>query len=174
MHRVRQMITKLIGWAVTAGMLWLPAACTWTPLEPVDAAVESHPADTQITVVRLGDRTVVELRSPSGIGRSRITFPDGLPPGPVEFRLHLAGLEQFSLAYDNTLVTLAAGQASSAPLLTAQTAGGVEVELGPESSLWMEVYGPTPGAADPVFRVVAPDELASARQIEMGWIDFFR
>lgn len=166
-----------LGWILVAGTLvWLPSGCNWTPLEPVAATVETSAADARVAVVRAGAYTVVEIHSPSGIGRSWITLPETLPSGPVEFRLHLAGLEHFSLASGGTVITLSMAQSGRAPLITARAAGEPETPLTPDSPHWLEVYPPAPGRDDPVYRVVAPPHLLDQRpqDLEISWVDFYR
>lgn len=168
---------NLLGRVVATGMLmWLPAGCVWRPLEPIAATVESAPAATQVVVVRSADRTVLEVHSPSGIGRSRVTFAEALPSGPLEFRLHLRGLEHFELAYGSTRLTVSLPQGGVGLLVMLQPANQPETAVVPGSSYWMEVEPPTPGSGDPVIRVVAPLDLSAQRPrvIEFGWIDFYR
>lgn len=168
---------NLLGWIIAAGLLsGLPAGCVWQPLEPVAAAVESEPAATRVVVVRSADRTLVEVRSPSGIGRSRVTFAETLPPGPLEFRLHLAALENFELTYANTRVTLSVPQGGVDPLVTLRASDQPEIPVAPGSPYWLEVELPALGHEAPVVRVAAPPDLSDRqpRVIEFSWIDFYR
>lgn len=167
---------KAIRWFVAAGLLaWLPAGCAWTPLQPVAATVESSSADTRVTIVRAGERTVIEVRSPRGIGRSRITFAEP-PPGALEFRLHVAGLEHFEVVAGESAAALSLPQGQTAPLITLRTAEATDTPVAPGSPYWMTVERPAPGATDPVFRVVAPRRLIGEQSltVELNWIDFYR
>ncbi|MCC6166610.1 MAG: hypothetical protein IT329_05220 [Caldilineaceae bacterium] len=174
MLRNRRMM--VIG-LVAAGLCCrLSAGCTWPPLQRVAARVESSAGDGRVTLARAGERTLIEIYSPSGIGRSRITLLETLPPGPLEFRLHLAGLEHFSLAYGETVVSLAAAQNGAPVLVTVQAAGLPEQPVAPGSPHWMAVYPPAPESADPVYRVIAPPDWDEQRPqvLEIGWVDFYR
>jgi hypothetical protein len=174
MLKSRRMMLK---WSMAAGLcVCLPAGCIWMPLEPVAAAVVSNTSDTRVTLARAGTRTVVEVYSPRGTGHSRITLVDPLP-GPLEFRLHLAGLEHFSLAYAGTIVRLAVATHAGTPVLvTVQTAGEPEASVAPDGPHRMIVYIPVSGTADPVYRVVAPPDISRRRPqvFEIEWIDFYR
>lgn len=168
----RVMVIGLVAAGLCCG---LPAGCRWPPLQRVAARVESDAGDARVTLARAGKRTLVEIRSPSGIGHSRITLAEP-PPGPLEFRLHLAGLEHFSLAYGETVVSVAAAQNGAPVLVTVQAAGLPVQPVAPGSPHWMAVYPPAPGSADPLYRVIAPPDWGEQRLqvLEIGWIDFYR
>lgn len=176
-NKVLRMRRITLGWLIVAGTLvGLAASCRWAPLEPVAATVETDTADAQVTVVRSAARTLVEIHSPSGIGRSRITLQETIPPGPVEFRLHLAGLEHFSLAYDGTVITLSMAQSRHAPLITVQNAREPETPGTPGTPFWLGVHPPATGRADPVYRVVVSPRLPGQQpqELELRWVDFYR
>jgi hypothetical protein len=141
--------------------------------EPVK--IDANPGNTQIDVAWTPVGTMVHVRSPQGIGRATLTLPDGLPSGELFFRLDLAGLEQFEIGYDDTVVTTGYGRNGDPQWATVRQDGQNDTVVEPGDAFWPETRQVI-GATEPYFVVKAPPDLA-ARQpatIELAWVDFYR
>jgi hypothetical protein len=118
---------------------------------------------------------MVHVRSPQGIGRATLTFPDGLPSGELFFRLDLSGLEHFEIGYDDTVVTTGYGHEGDSQWATVRQDGQNDTAVEPGDAFWPETRLVS-GATEPYFVVKAPPDLATRQpaSVELAWVDFYR
>ncbi|MCZ2343403.1 MAG: hypothetical protein LC104_16660 [Bacteroidales bacterium] len=138
--------------------------------------------DDRVTAQHTANQVVFSIRSPSGIGRTAIPRPRGGWPESVVLRLHLKGLEFFSVKNDT--LTLAAAVSSQDGKARIWQEGQEHQPLDAQSPLWFPIRGFGPDGK-PV-RGLPPDkgywELQLPRSflkqkpdvLAVRWIDFYR
>jgi hypothetical protein len=139
--------------------------------------VETPNADAQVTVTREGERTIIDVVSERGIGEATITLVSGPKPASMTVRLHLDGLEQFTVRYGETEIMLAVPSAGDLPsfqsVRQAASTSGDEEMIAADSPFWMET---TVSDDDPRFEVELPRDFLDGPEttLTIHWIDFFR
>jgi hypothetical protein len=163
---------------------------------------EDKPASTASITVKPGkddissevhyenDKTIVDLRSESGIGSVDMSYNPGSQSSELILQLHLKGLENLRIQAADT--TVEASVSSSHPHEIRQSAGtgnGGLVEINPADPLWLDITIANNDAAaqgdipleDGYFQVVVPAEIFSGEPdpaeghiLSVSWIDFYR
>ena len=167
-------------------MIIFPVSCSsQSPnAQPQDEPVFSVSVkndDDQVNVQYEDGTTVIEIKSPIGIGAATFQLETGTLPDRIVTRLHLAGLEEFRLVSEQ--VTLAASIPSSGGL-NAQSqriiSGNGEQVLRSFDALWLDIEIVSDAPKIPLenghFEIVIPKEFVqtSGGSFEIQWIDFFR
>lgn len=139
---------------------------------------EGDLVDVQVT----GGTATLDVTSQSGIGGAAVEVVSGPFPATVIFRLHLKGLEQFTLSYGDVAVRVAVANDGSGAWQSVVQNGG-EQQITPESTYWMPVEVTAAGAGAPatgstakVFQLSAPPDFLATEppSFTIQWIDFFR
>lgn len=177
----------MLGTALGLGLFWALTACQPAPARAIVTATPARP-DTQIQVTQMLTQTLLDVVSRSGIGQADVHLTAGTRPPRLILRLHLRGLEQFRLIYDDSIITAAVGSVGQPvirqqrSLVSAPAQAQVET-LRATSRFWLPLRLVTDSAAEPriplengFFELEAsPDLLASdVRDFRFEWIDFFR
>ena len=142
-------------------------------------------AGEKATVSLEGNRTIVDVRSAKGIGRAELTCPEGKWRRPVIIRLHLRGLESFSVTNGHRIVhTWVISRAPYTQYCDSSAAGGKTRSLTKESPFWMaarmvnrkDSKSNTVPVDDGYFELTLPDALFDKcpETLSFQWIDFFR
>jgi hypothetical protein len=131
-----------------------------------------------------GDELFIDIFSESGIGSAEILFASQTRPENVILRMHLNGLEQLQMSYDDLVIQ--ASVDSTPPYNVRQRVREEEGELKIDGSspYWMEitfVSGDEEVPAkiplkDGYFEVDFPQDFLSGgyEETTLGWIDFYR
>ena len=146
--------------------------------------IEAEPTkEADLVVVRVtGSTAALDITSPSGIGGAAIEVVSGPFPAAVIFRLHLKGLEQFTLTYGDVAVSAAVASDGSR-VSQSVVQNGREQQITPESPYWMPVEVITAaagtqatGSTEKVFQLSAPPDFLGTQPptFAIQWIDFFR
>jgi hypothetical protein len=167
--------------------------------EELPIRITSARADDHANVSVEEGRTIVSMQSPFGISRARLERNGNHWPKIVTLRLHLTGLEHFSVTNGQTTLHVAvASQATSSQATSSQAASSqatpqsVRLWLGDQEDLplkrknpyWMTVRRigqdgkpvKTLPWADGYFEMQLPKALLDdhAKSITLNWIDFYR
>jgi hypothetical protein len=147
--------------------------------------IKTRKADDRVITEVQGDRVVLTIMSPSGIGGATITRQSERWPGMIVLRLRLSGLERLQVG--NGKVTLSVSVASSADhrtILGLSDGDQKEVPVDRSSPYWMEIRvldaqgQPDKGTAPKgrVYEVELPRAFLAPNPptISLDWIDFFR
>jgi hypothetical protein len=165
-----------------AGCGTLPAGQE-PPAPDFDYTINAEGDGNTLVVSTEGQTFILDIHSQSGTGRASLERVSEAVPQEIVLRLHLDGLEEFRLSYqDTTLVASAPNSGSREILQSVVTSGEGERQITQEDPLWMEIefvpgQAATPSAtAGPgYFEVTLPEELRQSEQpFSIQWIDFFR
>jgi len=142
-------------------------------------------ADDRVLVRLDGERAIVTVTSPSGIGGATITREGERWPGSIVFRLRLRGLERLRIGTGKG--TLSASVSSSGDhrtILSFSEGGKEEVSIDRRSPYWTEISildaqghpAKEIPLKDGVFEVTLPRALfvSNPPTITLDWIDFYR
>ena len=143
--------------------------------------ITSKNADDTITVLDENSLTVIDIRSPTGIGSARLELVSGSMPDALLIRLHITGLEEFQLvsAQDTVSASLSSGEVfniTNERVLFLNT----EVPIGSLHPLWMDIEIASSSRNIPLedgyFEITVPRQFMRKAGIsfEIKWIDFYR
>ncbi len=182
---------EIVKWRITILFaLLLTCGCMSSRIGPTPSLsirlTGTDKTGDEVTVSTEGSRTVIDVRSKSGIGRAEISPADGKWQRPLIMRLHLNGLE--SLSVNNGKFAVDTSVLSRPPyrqLCELFPVGGRKgSSLEDVSPLWFPVR--IVNNEKPEHRVVPldnghfevtfPDAMfdGSPKTISIQWIDFFR
>lgn len=156
-----------------AGALVACAPPAASPAAP-EFQIATDKTDNVVTATADGDRLLVDIQSASGIGNAGVRAAAGKLPSVAVMRFHLAGLEQMTLAFGDTVVKLSVPSSGDQPVLQSVVEAGQESPITPESPYWMEVT--KPATADNLFEVTSPQAFTASppANFTVSWIDFYR
>ncbi|HOF87786.1 MAG TPA: hypothetical protein PLZ36_06735 [Armatimonadota bacterium] len=127
---------------------------------------------TAITTAARGNTVTVDITSEGGIGSATITLGDPRPARLI-IRLHLKGLEHFSLTQGDTTLGAAVGSGADHPVRRwiMRRGEAEEAPLAEGSPLWMPLT-----RGDDAFTLEAPTPLlhGDAAELALHWVDFYR
>ena len=163
------------------------AACAMKPdlsnWEEPDFKIEiSNPKDI-VSVTSEEGTSLIDINSPGGIGSTHFELVSEKLTEKIIVRLHLKGLEEFRLSYDETLIT-ASISSSSAFNTSSQKVliSGDEYPTLPGHPLWLEIKIVSDQTVEKIpleegyFEITFPKE--SNRKIGnsfvIQWVDFYR
>jgi hypothetical protein len=163
-------------------------ACTVLAADGGSAAVAVEGPGNRLTLTMAGEIAQFDVYSERGIGRARIQWLAATYPREIILRLHLRGLEGFSLSYGDTTVQLGLPTSGDGVPLQSRVAAqaGVitEQSLSPDSPDWLEtaVVGRSTAAgralplADGYIEVALPAHFFAQRatHFSIQWVDFYR
>lgn len=151
------------------------------PQEEFVFSVEAKNKDDRITIQNEQNTTVIDIKSPVGIGGASVTLESGVMPEQIMVRLHLHGLEEFRLISEQ--LTLIAAIPTSGGF-TAQSQrkilGDSEQPMVPIDPLWLKVEIVSSVQDIPLqdgyFEIRIPQAFLeqSGNAFEIQWIDFYR
>ncbi|MCO6452448.1 MAG: hypothetical protein J5I90_16840 [Caldilineales bacterium] len=168
----------LVVVALIDALLVILAACAPPPQPSAQFYAEAPRSGDGVTVTSSNDLAVVEVWSESGIGEARVSLTQGAMPASVEIRLHLDGLEGFTFAYDDVIVSAEIPSTrESNPIESAQIGSAAPVEIDASSPYWLEISQSVTDAEEgSVFTVQAPADFHSSGEtlFSITWVDFYR
>jgi len=158
-----------------------PAVPSGAPTPVFNATAEGDGNSLKISAA--GDPVVVEVQSQSGIGAGSVELVSGAPPANIVVRLHLRGLEQLRLSYEQTVITAAvsSGDSNSIDQSVALPDGSAH-PIAAGSPLWLDIriisaqQPPAIPLQQGYFEVRLPPGLLheQRRSFALRWIDFYR
>jgi hypothetical protein len=152
---------------------------------PPPFRVTTRKADDRVRVRIQGERAVLTVTSPSGIGGSKIANDGERWPGKIILRLRLHGLERLQIGNGKELITASISSNGDHPtILSLMEEGKEEVPIDRSSPFWTEIRildaqdhpaGKIP-LEDGVFEVTVPRPLVASNPptLTLDWIDFYR
>lgn len=152
-------------------MVLLPFLLAASCAQPREAGPGSSPGG-DVRVFTDAGRTIVEVRSPKGIGSATVQLTAAECALPVRFRFHLDGLERFLLRYASTTLELSLpAPGLDRPPLVEATVDGVRVpDAADDPRFHMGIDEGMP------IEISAPPHFAAGACVEfsMEWVDFYR
>lgn len=144
------------------------SACTGNTPPHFDAAADK---DNQLTFNHQESTTIIEVRSPGGIGQADVSLASGDYPDEIVLRLYLSGLEGFRLTYGGTTVRASASGATAAVSQSRLEPDGGEETLTPASPLWMDIQ-----PVNDYIEITLPGALTRDKPetFSFQWVDFYR
>lgn len=140
-------------------------------------------AEDIVTVAIESSATVFDIQSISGIGSASIELVSGTMPEIVLVRLHTAGLEEFRLSYNETIIaaSVPSGEGFGNPNESLISSDG-ESPITSLHPMWMKIDVVSKQSVKKIpleegyFEITLPKESArdSRGAFEISWIDFFR
>jgi hypothetical protein len=145
------------------------------PTPELNFTTASDGEGNTLAVSTEGQTVIVDVYSQNGIGRASVERVSEQVPEKIVLRLHLAGLEEFRLSYDSTILVASVSSTGSSDILQSiLTPGGNERSLTQDSPLWMDLRVVT-GQAATYFEITLPAELQrDLQRFSIDWIDFYR
>ena len=165
----------------------LMAGCATPPGVPETPApvfrLTAEGNGNELTVSTEGETAIVDVQSQSGIGSATIKLVSGEFPENIVLRLHIQGLEEFSLSYNETTITASVSSSDSRSVFqsVASPEEG-ERSITPDSPSWLDIVLVSDQAATHVpidqeyFEITLPEGLLRVgdRSFSIQWIDFYR
>jgi hypothetical protein len=143
--------------------------------------VKAEGEGNSLTVKSEGDAVTVDVRSRSGIGRATVEHASGPAPKKIIVQLRLKGLEEFRLAYGQTVITARVSSSDSRNITqSVDPPGGGERPITPDSPHWMEIKVVSDQSRIPLeqghFEITLPKDVfgKGRRSFSIRWIDFYR
>jgi hypothetical protein len=115
--------------------------------------------------------TVIDVQSPSGIGKADIEFLSGKYPGQIVLHLHIEKLEGFKLTYGTTTLSASSSGTADAVVQSLIQPDGGERAITPASPLWMDIQ-----PEQEYFEIKLPNALTQEKPeaFSFEWVDFYR
>lgn len=143
-------------------------------------SAEARRSDTSITLSQVGSAVLVDITCPFGIGRGTLTRTRAHWPKEIRVRLHLSGLESFSVG--NGLIEMNWFVSNSAEHRTTQSVKTKDgtTSLKPGDPQWSQVMvkqkSEKGSAWVDYFDIVLPKTLVEANpeSLSLAWVDFYR
>lgn len=143
---------------------------------PASPSVEvtSGRGATKIVTVTAGRTVTLDITSDTGIGSATVTLGKARPERLV-LRLHLKGLEHFSLTQGNTELGMAVSSATEHPahrwVTRLDDPKHAEEPVAEGNPLWMPMR-----TGDGCFAIEAPKTVLEGKEatLTVRWIDFYR
>jgi hypothetical protein len=143
-------------------------ACTENQLPEFNAATDK---DNELSLSNESGTTVIDIQSPSGIGKADIEFFSGKYPAQIFLRLHIENLEGFKLTYGTTTLSASSSGTSDAVVQSLIQPDGGERVITPSSPLWMDIQ-----PEQEYFEIKLPNALTQEKPeaFSFEWVDFYR
>ena len=143
-------------------------ACTGSQLPEFNAAADK---DNQLSLRQQDGTTVIDVQSPSGIGKADIEFLSGSYPGQIILRLHVEALEGFKLTYGTTTLSASSSVTADAVVQSLIQPDGGERAVTPASPLWMDIQ-----REQGYFEIKLPNAMTQKTpdSFSFEWVDFYR
>lgn len=162
-----------------AGMILATADLAAVPDFEIDCKVPG-----MLKATATGGQTVFTIPRGTGIGQATVRHPAGRWPEKIIVRVFLGGLEHFTISSGNvTLSASVLSHSGNMQLLHLWMDGKEGPQLGKDSKYWMEIKT-LDAAGKPVaglppkdgwFEMTIPKALLTdAKELRLGWIDFYR
>jgi hypothetical protein len=148
-----------------------------------DAKVVTKNADDSVAIKHDGEKVVLAITSPRGIGKATVT-PAAKWPKTVVLRLHLHGLESLRISSGQTTLAASASSHGDGATRLYLIEDGKEKPIDAKSAYWTELRI-LDAKGKPVKKIPLTDgyfelEIHSpllqgeAKPLELSWIDFYR
>ena len=177
---------KTQRWLLVLGLLGGALAACAAPIDrtpqssspPPEFTVTEQKVDDRVILTVDSDRLIVDVYSQSGIGSAVISLDSGAMPHPVVMRFHLAGLEQMTFGFNDTVVTASVSSHGDEQVLRNATIDDKPVDVTLRGPYWMDVKHESlsDDPAGGYFQVTAPQAFydSGATMFLIAWIDFYR
>jgi len=165
----------------------LMAGCAAPPGAPETSPpvfnVTAEGDGNELTVSMEGEIVIIEVQSQSGIGSATIELVSGEFPENILLRLHVKGLEEFRLSYNETTITaLVSSRDSGNVFQSLATPDEGERPITPGNPSWLEIAivsdqaTPEIPLAQGYFEITLPEGLLTEADssFSIQWIDFYR
>jgi hypothetical protein len=127
--------------------------------------------DNQLSLSIENETAVIDVQSPSGIGKADLEFLSGSYPARIILRLYIKKLEGFKLTYGRMTVSASSSGTSDTVTQSLIQSDGSEHAITSSSPLWMDIR-PEPE----YLEIKLPKTLTQEKpkSFSFEWIDFYR
>lgn len=158
---------------VSSGLLMLciavaMTACTANQSPQFNAAADK---DNQLSLSVDDEMAVIDVQSPSGIGKADVEFLSGSYPAQIILRLHIEKLEGFKLTFGRTTISASSSGTSESVTQSLIESDGSERALTPSSPLWIDIQ---PEQEYLEVRLPAALTQEKPESFSFQWVDFYR
>ena len=164
----------LVGTVLMGTVGCLLAACYQGQTGELGYSIATSGEGNQVAINQETDTYTVTIHSTMGIGQASIAWWGNSMPHQLNFQLHLGGLEQFTLAWDEQRVSVQVNSSSQEVTESLQPHQGVERLIASDSPYWMDVTLPTSSMQVYSLRAPAAFITAAPKVWAIAWIDFYR
>jgi len=178
--RTHYVLSLLLACSLMAGCA-APLGAPETPAPVFRLTAEGN--GNELTVSTEGETAIVDVQSQSGIGSATIKLVSGEFPENIVLRLHIQGLEEFSLSYNETTITASVSSSDSRSVFQS-VASPEEGErpITPDSPSWLDITIVSDQATPHIpldqgyFEITLPKGLLTEADssFSIQWIDFYR
>ncbi len=162
-----------------------PAPATRPTSQPANLTIRCTKEGDSITARQEGGKTILDIKSPRGIGGATLTLKAQKWPDELILRVHLRGLEHFQItSCAQSLHASVLSHSGNKTLLSLWSDGKEGPPLDKTSPCWMEIQKmdaqgkPAEGLPKEggLFEMRVPGVLLTDQNktVELGWIDFYR
>jgi hypothetical protein len=111
------------------------------------------------------------ISSQTGIGSAEVKLVHGQMPETILFQMYLNGLEEFTFAYDNTVITTSVSSTGEHTVLQTVTQAGETQTVTEDSDFYMPIRVETN-----YFEIEVPPDFHAGGydDFAISWIDFYR
>ena len=160
------------------------SAVTVAGEQPSKFKITAKREDDSVEVRADKDKTLIVVKSPSGISQAVIERKQDKWPAAVMLRLHLKGLESFRASNGKVTLDASVSVQDGKPKVRMWKDGKEDTPLDANSLFWMEIRILTSDGKptkdfplnDRYFEIMLPRAFfdSNPRSITLGWIDFYR
>ena len=174
-------LVGLLGACILLAGCAAPPGAPETPIPVFNVAAEGD--GNELTMSAEGETVLVDVQSQSGIGSATIELVSGTFPPNIVLRLHMKGLEEFRLSYDETTITASVSSRDSGSVIQSVTSPEEgERPITPDSPSWLDIAIVSDPATPHIpldqgyFEITLPKGLLTGADssFSIQWIDFYR
>lgn len=164
----------LLWWAAVAG-----GCNSTTPAAPAQTVITVQGLQNRVVMIMDKQTAVFNIHSQTGIGNAQVQRDDGHWPQPMVLHFHLSGLEEMTLTYGETAVTLNISSQGDNEIRQSVHDAAITAE----DARWLAVAvtntDGTPGVIplqEGLIAVTLPPEFhaVAPASFTIQWIDFYR
>lgn len=146
-------------------------------------SLASNPDDENVKIRADEKRTVISVKSSSGIGKTTVERKGKAWPPRVVLQMHLKGLEGFRISNGTTVLEASVSKLNDKSRIRIWKDGREEEHLDPQSPFWMNICEIEIDNVDKAnllkaecFEITLPVAFLSMnpKSITLQWIDFYR
>jgi len=173
LYLIHPEIVRFQNMRVSYGLLMLCVALAMTACTGNQAPQFNITADkdNQLSLSIENETTMIDVQSPSGIGKADIEFLSGSYPAQIILRLHIKKLEGFKLTYGRTTLSASSSGTSDTVTQSLIQSDGSEHAIISSNPLWMDIQ-----PEQEYLEITLPKTLTQEKpkSFSFEWIDFYR
>jgi hypothetical protein len=158
------------------------ATCTVESNHPGFTITTSNQEDA-VSITSEEGISLIDINSPSGVGSAHFELVSGILPEKIITRLHLKGLEEFRLSYNETVISASISSGSAFNISSQNILlSNIEYPIQAGHPLWLEIKVVSDQTIKKIpleegyFEITFPKESNKkiGSSFEIQWVDFYR